>query len=273
MNSNHVSLMSVSQFLRTFFWAPHKGVLFIAFIITLFSALGFVFFGYGLRVLMDGYQDAQYHFSFLVRDVLFLLMALVLTFLLSTYTRIYLLNWVCESGFSKLRVRIFDNILSAPALCLENLEASEITTRFNNDKVILESALSSAVPLAARNTLIGLGSCIFLFTLNVDLTFFFLFWLAVMLLSTLSFRIQLTGVFQAYQKTLTGIGLCVERWVDALLSTRRLYRMCAQKDFLLLSGRSFEVGVKQIVLRLKSLIWASILGFLALIFIFVLGFE
>lgn len=265
--------VSVFDFVRFFFWEPHKVTLSVAFGFTLLSAFGFVYFGYGFRLLMDGYRDSHALFIILVRDVLLLFMALVLIFFVSTYLRIYLLNWVSESAFTQIRNTIFEHTLHSSGQNLELLNASDLNTRFNNDKAILDSALSSAVPLGLRNIMISVSSCVFLFWLNHDLTFFLLFWLSIMLLSTLSFRAQLASFFQTYQKTLTQIGSYVEQTFAAILSVCTCYPRKVQSQFEQLSGASFHRGVSQVILRFRSVIWSSILGFLALIFVFLFGFE
>jgi ABC-type bacteriocin/lantibiotic exporter with double-glycine peptidase domain len=265
--------ISVLKFVRFFFWEPHKVTLGIAFGFTLLSAFGFVYFGYGFRLLMDGYRDSHALFIILVRDVLLLFMALVLIFFVSTYLRIYLLNWVSESAFAKIRNTIFEHTLHLNGGRLEHLNASDLNTRFNNDKAILDVALSSAFPLGLRNIMISISSCVFLFLLNHDLTFFLIFWLSIMLLSTLSFRTQLAAFFQSYQKTLTRIGSYVEQTFAGILSVCVGYSQGAQDKFEGLSQESFHRGVAQVVLRFRSVIWSSILGFLALIFVFLFGFE
>ncbi|WP_216476137.1 ABC transporter transmembrane domain-containing protein [Candidatus Hepatobacter penaei] len=265
--------LTVPRFLARFLWQPYKRTCFYVLGMIFLSAVSFLYFGYGLRVMMDHYQEADAHVGFLVFDIFVLLISLAFVFFVASYVRIYLLTWVSEKVFSDVRVHIFEKFLHCPALHIRKLSASDFNTRFNNDKAILETALSNGLPLALRNIFITAGSTFFLFLINKDLTLFFMFWIVVMVVVSIYFRPMLSAIFQAYQKTLTDIGSHMELFVRYGFSLKFFSLATLTQRFTHISQNSLHVGIVQVVGRLKSIALTSFIGFLAIASSFAFGFE
>lgn len=125
-------------------------------------------FGWGLKELIDqgfGAGSAIY----LDRALLFLL-ATILVLALSSYVRFSLVHGIAERFAADLRRDIYARLLAQDPAFFETHATGDQVTRLNADIAILQTALTSSLPFAFRNTLTALGGACMLFVVSPGMT-------------------------------------------------------------------------------------------------------
>ena len=84
---------------------------------------------------------------------------------LATAARYFMISWIGERVVADIRLAVHRNLLrQSPAFFEENRPA-EITSRITVDTTLIETVVGSSVPIALRNTIMGLVCAGMLFVL------------------------------------------------------------------------------------------------------------
>ena len=106
--------------------------------------------------------DISSHFYYLLFIVVILAVA--------TSTRFSLISLLGERVVAALRTDVHENLLRLEPRFFEENRPSEIASRLTADTAIIETVVASAVSVALRNSVMGIGGIIYLFTLAPALT-------------------------------------------------------------------------------------------------------
>jgi len=89
---------------------------------------------------------------------------------IATAFRFYFVSWLGERVVADIRLAVQRNLLRlAPGFFEEN-RPSEIASRMTSDTAVIEQIVGTTVSVALRNTVVGIGGIIYLFTLAPTLT-------------------------------------------------------------------------------------------------------
>jgi ATP-binding cassette subfamily B protein len=118
------------------------------------------------RVIDRGFAarggDISSHFYYL------LLIVIVLA--LATATRFSLISLLGERVVAAVRTDVHENLLRLEPRFFEENRPSEIASRLTADTAMIETVVASAVSVALRNIVMGVGGIVYLFTLSPLLT-------------------------------------------------------------------------------------------------------
>jgi ATP-binding cassette subfamily B protein len=114
------------------------------------------------RGFVAGGGDISTHFYYLFFIVVILALA--------TATRFSLISLLAERVVAAVRSDVHENLLRLEPRFFEENRPSEIASRLTSDTAMIETVVASAVSVALRNTVMGIGGIIYLFTLSPLLT-------------------------------------------------------------------------------------------------------
>jgi ATP-binding cassette subfamily B protein len=114
------------------------------------------------RGFVAGGGDISSHFYYLFLIVVILALA--------TATRFSLISLLAERVVAAVRSDVHENLLRLEPRFFEENRPSEIASRLTSDTVMIETVVASAVSVALRNTVMGIGGIVYLFTLSPLLT-------------------------------------------------------------------------------------------------------
>jgi ATP-binding cassette subfamily B protein len=95
---------------------------------------------------------------------------IVVVLALATATRFSLISLLGERVVAAVRSDVHENLLRLEPRFFEENRPSEIASRLTADTVMIETVVASAVSVALRNTVMGIGGIAYLFTLSPLLT-------------------------------------------------------------------------------------------------------
>src|SRR5687767_6610046 len=98
------------------------------------------------------------------------LFAMVVVLALATACRFYFVSMLGEKVIADIRGAVHDNLLRLEPRFFEENRPSEIASRVTSDTAVIEMVVGSTVSVALRNTVLGIGGIIYLFTLAPTLT-------------------------------------------------------------------------------------------------------
>jgi ATP-binding cassette subfamily B protein len=114
------------------------------------------------RGFVAGGGDISSHFYYLF--------LIVVVLALATATRFSLISLLAERVVAAVRSDVHENLLGLEPRFFEENRPSEIASRLTADTAMIETVVASAVSVALRNTVMGIGGIIYLFTLSPVLT-------------------------------------------------------------------------------------------------------
>ena len=162
-SSIYAFLLQVWSYLR-----PHKIRFLFAIIAVLISSSVVLLFGQALRHFIDaGFGANGDEKSLMTASIL--LISLVVCLSLSSFFRSYLVSWLGERFVFKLRLDVVKNLLHQPPVFFETLSVGQTVSRLGHDLTLLQTVVSTMIPIAARNGIMVIGGFIFLFITSVDL--------------------------------------------------------------------------------------------------------
>jgi ATP-binding cassette subfamily B protein len=98
------------------------------------------------------------------------LIGIVIVLALATAVRFYFVSWLGERVVADLRAAVQANLLRLSPSYFEENRPSEIASRLTSDTSVIEQVVGTTVSVALRNTVLGIGGVIYLFTLAPKLT-------------------------------------------------------------------------------------------------------
>lgn len=98
------------------------------------------------------------------------LFVMVIALALATAARFYFVSMLGEKVIADIRSAVHDNLLRQEPRFFEENRPAEIASRVTADTAVIELVVGSTVSVALRNTVLGVGGMIYLFTLAPAMT-------------------------------------------------------------------------------------------------------
>ena len=144
------------------------------------------------------------------------LLVIVAVLAVATACRFYFVSWLGERVVADIRLAVQKNLLSlAPGFFEEN-RPSEIASRMTSDTAIIEQVVGTTVSVALRNSVVGIGGIIYLFTLAPTLTAGLLLGIPVVILPIVFIGRRLTNVSRSSQDRVADVGAMVAETLGAM---------------------------------------------------------
>ena len=176
--------------------AAAAGALLVAALATLAIPDGF------RRVIDKGFAasggDIAQHFYYLLFIVLILAAA--------TALRFYFISWVGERVVADVRRDVHRNLLRLEPRFFEENRPSEIASRLTADASLIETVVGSTVSIALRNTVMGIGGIIYLFTLAPKLTAALLLGIPLVILPIMFLGRKVRNISRSSQDRVADLG-------------------------------------------------------------------
>ena len=167
----------------------------------------------GFRRVIDkgfaaGGGNVGEHFSYLF--------GIVVVLALATAARYFCVAWLGERVVADIRMRVHRNLLRLEPRFFEENRPSEIASRLTADTAVIELVVGQTVSVALRNTVMGIGGVIYLFTLAPKLTAFLLLGIPVIILPIVFMAKQVRETSRFSQDRIADVGAIVAETLGAM---------------------------------------------------------
>lgn len=135
---------------------------------------------------------------------------------LATATRFYFVSWIGERVVADLRRAVHANLLTLDPAFFEENRPSEIASRLTSDTAIIEQVVGTSFSMALRNTFMGIGGVIYLFTISPKLTAMLLFGIPLTILPMALMGRRVQALSRTSQDRVAGVGTIVSEALGAI---------------------------------------------------------
>ena len=190
------------------FVAPYRARIAGAAIALIVAAACFLVIGQGLKRVVDlgfGLGDAS-----ALNRALFALLGVIVVMAGTTYIRFYLVSWLGERVIADIRRAVYSHLLELSPAFFEQTRTGEITSRLTTDTAVLEQVVGTSVSMAARNTLLGIGSLVMLALTSGKLTALVLLMVPVVIAPIVLFGRRVRRLARASQDRVADLGAYVD---------------------------------------------------------------
>ena len=222
------------------------------------AALATLAIPYQFKAMIDsgfiaGGGDVAPHFR--------LFYAICVALALATALRFYFVSWLGERTVADIRQAVQQNLLRlAPGFFEEN-RPSEIASRMTSDTAIIEQVVGTTVSVALRNTVMGIGGIIYLFSLSPKLTAGILLGIPVIILPIVLLGRRLQKVSRTSQDRVADIGATTAEQMGAMKIVQAFGQEAREADrFSVAVEANFATAKRRI--RLRAIITATVIGLL-----------
>ena len=144
------------------------------------------------------------------------LMMIVVVLAIATALRFYFVSWLGERVVADLRGAVQTNLLRLSPSYFEENRPSEIASRLTTDTAVIEQIVGTTVSVALRNTVLGIGGVIYLFTLAPKLTLMLLIGIPVIILPIVFIGRKLQELSRKSQDRIADVGTMVNEVLGAM---------------------------------------------------------
>lgn len=222
------------------------------------AALATLAIPYQFKAMIDsgfiaGGGDVAPHFR--------LFYAICVALALATALRFYFVSWLGERTVADIRQAVQQNLLRlAPGFFEEN-RPSEIASRMTSDTAIIEQVVGTTVSVALRNTVMGIGGIIYLFSLSPKLTAGILLGIPVIILPIVLLGRRLQKVSRTSQDRVADIGATTAEQMGAMKIVQAFGQEAREAErFSTAVEANFATAKRRI--RLRAIITATVIGLL-----------
>ncbi|MBL9069325.1 MAG: ATP-binding cassette domain-containing protein [Sphingopyxis sp.] len=222
------------------------------------AALATLAIPYQFKEMIDsgfvaGGGDVAPHFRFFYVIVVFLAGA--------TAVRFYFVSWLGERTVADIRQAVQQNLLRlAPGFFEEN-RPSEIASRMTSDTSIIEQTVGTTVSVALRNTVMGIGGIVYLFSLSPKLTAGILLGIPVIIMPIVLLGRRLQNVSRSSQDRVADIGATTAEQLGAMKIVQAFGQEAREADrFTSAVEANFATAKRRI--RLRATMTAIVIGLL-----------
>lgn len=134
---------------------------------------------------------------------------------IASFLRLYLLSKGGERVMRDYRTALFRHIHQLPLLTLQSRSSGDLTTRMTADTTIVQSVLTTSLPVAMRNAVMFFGGILMMLTRSGELTLVVILGAAMLLLPVMILGRAVRRRSRAAQDTLGDLGTTFD---EALLS-------------------------------------------------------
>jgi ATP-binding cassette subfamily B protein len=144
------------------------------------------------------------------------LLLIVFVLGLGTATRFYFVSWLGERVVADIRMKVQENLLRLSPGFFEENSPNEISSRMTSDTALIEQVVGTTVSVALRNSIIGVGGVIYLFTLAPKLTLSLLVGLVLVILPLMMYGRRVRTISRSSQDRVADIGAMVAETLGAM---------------------------------------------------------
>jgi ATP-binding cassette subfamily B protein len=190
------------------FVAPYRWQMIGAALALVLAAGCFLVIGQGLKHVIDmGFARGD---SAALNHALFALLGVIVVMASATYVRFYLVSWLGERAIADVRRAVFSHLLELSPGFFEQARTGDLVSRLTADTTLLEQVVGSSVSMAARNTLLGIGSLIMLALTSAKLTLLVLLMVPVVIGPIALFGRRVRRLSRASQDRVADLGAYVD---------------------------------------------------------------
>jgi ATP-binding cassette subfamily B protein len=178
------------------------------------------------------------------------LIQIVVVLAIATACRFYFVSWLGERVVADVRGAIQANLLRLSPSYFEENRPAEIASRLTADTSVIEQIVGTTVSVALRNTVLGIGGIIYLFTLAPKLTLMLLVGIPVVILPIVFIGRKLQDMSRKSQDRVADVGAMV----DEVLGAMKIVQAFGQQNreagrFSAAVESAFNTARRRIVLR------------------------
>ncbi len=189
------------------FVAPYRARIAGAATALIVAAACFLVIGQGLKRVVDmGFAQGD---ATALNRALFALLGVIVVMAGTTYIRFYLVSWLGERMIADIRRAVFSHLLELSPGFFEEVRTGELTSRLTADTTLLEQVVGTSVSMAARNTLLGIGSLVMLALTSGKLTALVLLMVPVVIAPIVLFGRRVRRLSRASQDRVADLGAYV----------------------------------------------------------------
>jgi ATP-binding cassette, subfamily B, bacterial len=144
------------------------------------------------------------------------LLLVVVVLGLGTATRFYFVSWLGERVVADIRMKVQENLLRLSPGFFEENSPNEISSRMTSDTALIEQVVGTTVSVALRNSIIGIGGVIYLFTLAPKLTLSLLAGLVLVIFPLMMYGRRVRTISRTSQDRVADIGAMVAETLGAM---------------------------------------------------------
>jgi ATP-binding cassette subfamily B protein len=209
----------------------------------------------GFRLVIDRGFSAGGDIESIARWFRYLLM-IVVVLGLGTAMRFYFVSWLGERVVADIRMKVQENLLRLSPGFFEENSPNEISSRMTSDTALIEQVVGTTVSVALRNSIIGLGGVIYLFTLAPKLTLFLLIGLILVILPLMIYGRRVRSISRTSQDRVADIGALVAETLGAMKIVQGFNQEARElKRFEAAVEETFATAKRRI--RLRAIITAA----------------
>jgi ATP-binding cassette, subfamily B, bacterial len=178
------------------------------------------------------------------------LIQIVVVLAIATACRFYFVSWLGERVVADVRGAIQANLLRLSPSYFEENRPAEIASRLTADTSVIEQIVGTTVSVALRNTVLGIGGIIYLFTLAPKLTLMLLVGIPIVILPIVFIGRKLQDMSRKSQDRVADVGAMV----DEVLGAMKIVQAFGQQNreagrFSAAVESAFNTARRRIVLR------------------------
>jgi ATP-binding cassette subfamily B protein len=196
------------------FLAPYKKDSLLALVSITFSAVMVLLLGVVLKEIVD--------ISIIKKDMplfqksLAMVFGVVLLLAIASYARYYLVSWIGERVVADIRKVVFQHVLGLSPSYFETTSTGDVLSRITTDTTLLQTLLSTNIPIAMRNFLITLIAGAMLMITSPKLTSLVIIIVPIILIFIFIFGSKVRKFSKATQESIAHMNSYVEETLNAV---------------------------------------------------------
>ncbi|MFN8308781.1 MAG: ABC transporter transmembrane domain-containing protein [Chitinophagales bacterium] len=193
---------------------PYKWEFLIGFVCLLATTSGFVFLPMGLTKVIDSAMKGNIQ-SERVREVGWMLGAIMVMQALLSFFRIYLFESVSQKAMNDIRLKLYEQIITKPIAFFERNRTGDLISRLSADIQQLQDSLSTNLAMFVRQAALPLFSIPRLFVISGKLTLIMMGSLPPLMLITIFFGRYVRALSRQNQDAQAANSIMTEETISA----------------------------------------------------------
>ena len=144
------------------------------------------------------------------------LLGMVALLAVATACRFYFVSMLGEKVIADIRVAVHENLLRLEPRFFEENRPSEIASRVTSDTAVIEIVVGTTVSVALRNSVLGIGGIIYLFTLAPELTAWLLIGIPPIAVPIVILGRRVRNISRSSQDRIADLGSIVSETLGAM---------------------------------------------------------
>jgi ATP-binding cassette subfamily B protein len=245
------------------FLSPHRWRIAGAILALIMAAVSTLALGLVLRGLVDrGFSEGN---AASLDQALVLMLAAVSVMALAAYLRMYLSTWLGERLVADLRKALFTHLLSLDVAFYEFAKTGAVVSRVTADTTLLQSVVTTSMPIALRQFLTLIGGLALLFYTSAKLTALVLVVVPIVIGSIVIFGRQVRSLSRETRDRVADIGAYVSEMLNAISTVQAFGREpTARREFGRSADRTFTASIRYARVRAQLTAFVMLVVFAAI---------